>query len=60
MLIRSNQPFQGGGNGQTEESGPLKVPERRSGDWKQMEGCQMLHISFLLSVFVFYVCELTV
>ncbi len=43
MLIRSNRPFQGGGNGETivpEESRPLKVPERRNGGWKQMVGCQ--------------------
>lgn len=43
MLIRSNRPFQGGGNGETivpEECGPLKVPERRNGGWKQMVDCQ--------------------
>lgn len=39
MLIRSNQSFQSGGNGKTivpEESRPLKVPEIRNEDWKQM------------------------
>lgn len=67
MLIRSNRPFQGGGNGETEESRPLKVPERRNGGWKQMVGCQeylplspSLYIFFLLSIFVSYECELTV
>lgn len=40
MLIRSNRPFQGGGNGQTEESRPLIDLDRRNGGWKQMGGCQ--------------------
>lgn len=40
MLIRSNRPFQSGGNGQTEESRPLIDLDRRNGGWKQMVGCQ--------------------
>lgn len=65
MLIRSNRPFQDGGNGETivpEESRPLKVAERGNGGWKQMVDCQEylpfsspffsslpLYISFLFS-----------
>lgn len=68
MLIRSNRPFQGGGNGQTEESRPLIDLDRRNGGWKQLVGCQeslpfilpLLLTSFLLFVFTFYECELTV
>lgn len=43
MLIRSNRPFQDGGNRETivpEESRPLEVPEKQNGGWKQMVGCQ--------------------
>lgn len=67
MLIRSNRPFQGGGNGQTEESRPLIDLDGGNGGWKQMVGCQeslrfsfpSLLTSFLPSVFTFYECELT-
>lgn len=51
MLIRSNRPFQGGGNGETivpEKSRPLKVAERRNGGRKQMVGCQE-YLPFSLS-----------
>lgn len=68
MLIRSNQPFQGGGNGQTGESRPLIDLDGSNGGWKQMVGCQeslpfifpSLFTSFLPLVFTFYECELTV
>lgn len=69
MLIRSNRSFQGGGNGQTEESRPLIDLDRRNGGWKQMVGCQESPpppilpsplTTFLLFFFTFYECELTV
>lgn len=51
MLIRSNWPFQDGGNGETimpEESRPLKVPGRRNGGQKQMVGCRSVSPSLPL------------
>lgn len=41
MLIRSNRPFQDGGNGETivpEEGRSLKDPEERNGGWKTDSG----------------------
>lgn len=61
MLIRSNGPFQGGGNGQTQEGRALIDRDGRNGGWKQMVGCQESLPSCLTSflLFTFSECELT-